>query len=194
MYQEIVLIKRSRRLLSGVIIVLLLAFADVVGAQDKPVLAIDGGYVKLDTTHGEMPPAEDCTEANHDGRLVVDEVFDQLFICTENGWVLGTGEPGPQGETGPPGPAGPQGETGPQGSPGLSGHQVVSGSSGTYYSQAVCPAGKLVLGGGAYTTGSAAVEASHPQTNNGNWSSWVVYNANSSGTVTAYAVCAYVAN
>jgi hypothetical protein len=74
------------------------------------------------------------------------------------------GNPGPTGPMGPPGLPGPQGlpgPTGPAGAPGISGYEVVSVVS-PFDSSAVkvvlveCPAGKVVLGGGAQIFASPA--------------------------------------
>jgi hypothetical protein len=75
------------------------------------------------------------------------------------------GPAGPQGETGPTGPqgvSGAQGATGPQGPPGPSGASLESNSTTVNFStlslgetvsvSVPCPAGKVVLGGGAHTT------------------------------------------
>lgn len=86
------------------------------------------------------------------------------------------GPAGPQGAKGDVGPAGPAGPAGPQGSPGptgpagpagaagISGYQVVAVSRTiqplpTYTSEATpsasCPVGKVLLGGGGYTSSNA---------------------------------------
>ena len=59
------------------------------------------------------------------------------------------------GPTGVQGIPGPQGVPGPQGAPGLSGYEIVTtetafDSTTTKVGGADCPAGKVVLGGGAY--------------------------------------------
>jgi hypothetical protein len=63
----------------------------------------------------------------------------------------------PTGPQGPEGPQGPQGPGGPQGPAGLSNLQIVVGQSANNsatvkFATASCPAGKRVVGGGAYVT------------------------------------------
>ena len=75
------------------------------------------------------------------------------------GSVGPTGATGPAGPTGAIGPTGPTGPTGPQGPAGVSGHEVVSvfradgppAQPGVFvFTEVVsCPAGKVVVGGGA---------------------------------------------
>ncbi len=59
---------------------------------------------------------------------------------------------------GPEGPQGPEGPAGPQGPAGLSGHQIVTAQSvlnsvAFKTVLAACPAGKKVVGGGAFVSG-----------------------------------------
>jgi hypothetical protein len=49
-------------------------------------IAISEGYIKLDTTDGKGPPYWDCSDDAHQGRMVVDDVNDTLYICTDSGW------------------------------------------------------------------------------------------------------------
>ena len=80
------------------------------------------------------------------------------------------------GAVGPAGPAGPAGAAGP---PGVSGLVLVSDdtaadSSSPKATQAVCPTGKKVLGGGSELTANAAgsavaVQDSHPQPSGSGW-------------------------
>lgn len=124
---------------------------------------------------------------------------------------LPAGPTGPTGATGPTGPTGQRGLTGvtgsqgPAGSPGgLSGLEAVYVASGggpatTKESEAQCPAGKKVTGGGSLITGNTNasvrvstpgqvptltswyVEAKEPTPTGGSW------------TLMAYAVCAHAA-
>ena len=65
-----------------------------------------------------------------------------------------TGEPGPQGPTGPTGPQGATGPTGPAGPAGALGYVRIVGpesrrsSKSSRTATAVCPSGKVVVGGG----------------------------------------------
>jgi hypothetical protein len=116
-----------------------------------------------------------------------------------NGAPGPTGGPGASGAPGPRGSPGPSGPPGPAG--GLSGYERVSkqvsvGSSGGQ-AEAVCPAGKQVVGGGFFT-GSPSVapyfSAPGAHTVNGVYvyDSWIVIVPGPAGPLTAYAVCANV--
>jgi hypothetical protein len=126
---------------------------------------------------------------------------------------------GPVGPTGPMGPQGLQGERGPQGLPGqqgiqgvqgptgISGLEVVSAHSGfqsaaLIETQAYCPAGKQVIGGGFSTLGTfgkVIVRVSAPVNliNLNGWGVSVVTidypNPVQDWAVVAYAICANVA-
>jgi len=104
--------------------------ANPAWAEGGSLIVVNGGYLRLDTTQGGAPPAEDCAETSHEGRLIADEVNDTLYLCTEAGWVNGTGEQGPQGPVGPPGAQGPQGTPGPQGPQGPKGDAGPQGPAG----------------------------------------------------------------
>jgi hypothetical protein len=95
------------------------------------------------------------------------------------------GAQGPQGERGPQGeqgPAGPRGEAGPAGSGGVSGLQWIGQQTGSDSSlrkggTAVCPAGKVALGGGALPFGSqlegvAITTSSIATSGSGNNNAW----------------------
>src|SRR5262249_48921868 len=68
-----------------------------------------------------------------------------------------TGAKGATGSRGPSGPAGPTGATGPTGPNGVSGYEVVSkfviGSAQEVDGEALCPSGKVAVGGGASVSG-----------------------------------------
>jgi hypothetical protein len=109
----------------------------------------------------------------------------------------------PAGPQGPQGPEGPQGPGGPQGPAGLSGLQIVNSystlNSASYkFVFANCPAGKKLVGGGAYVVGvpkEIGIVASYPIST----TSWfasahelpAVYLPN--WRIRAYAICATVA-
>ena len=83
----------------------------------------------------------------------------------ETGSQGARGPAGPAGPTGPTGPTGPVGPQGPQGDPGPSGSQLVTGTPVTSApatprqtlttATATCPAGTVLLGGGAQITTTA---------------------------------------
>jgi hypothetical protein len=117
------------------------------------------------------------------------------------------GPAGPQGPAGPAGPQGPAGPTGLQGAPGVSGYQIVVATTanvnlapnGFHISEAFCPAGKKILGGGVIVrgpilTGIWTVQDSGPTSD----SSWGVGIGNTQTTtnhadsVEVYAICANV--
>jgi hypothetical protein len=124
------------------------------------------------------------------------------YLVTSTGGTGGaTGTPGPQGPVGPPGPAGPQGLPGPQGVAGLSSVQTVqvsgtapAGAGGG--ASATCPAGKRVIGGGAFAQNiTLRVYASYPSSS----TTWSVTFARDAGLVATspanfqvIAVCAVV--
>lgn len=94
---------------------------------------------------------------------------------------------------GPRGAAGATGPAGAAGAPGLSGVEIVTGGDGyTSSAQAVCPAGKRAIGGGAVSGGVSPVylTRSFPAPDG---ASWLAGSAGASPSgVTAYAVCAIV--
>lgn len=49
-------------------------------------IGIEGGFIKLDTTDGFAPPDRNCSLTAHNGRMVVDDVSNKLYICTASGW------------------------------------------------------------------------------------------------------------
>jgi len=59
------------------------------GCQSPPPeISIEVGYIKLDTTEGTPPLNADCISGVHDGRIVIDNINDILYICTQSGWVV----------------------------------------------------------------------------------------------------------
>lgn len=112
------------------------------------------------------------------------------------------GPAGPAGSAGAPGPAGPAGATGP---PGPTGSTVTSGAPVTQNggqdtlatATATCPAGKVLLGGGAQVTNDTfasdvALLSSYPSGGN-SWTAVGVVTVGVIGTtnitVQAYVVC-----
>ena len=117
------------------------------------------------------------------------------------------GPEGPQGATGGAGPAGPQGPAGPAGPAGadgadggLAGYQVVTGAAVTVTpfdfdvsATAMCPAGKVAVGGGASVADSASqidIAQSYPAAGGAGWSVTVHNYEEGDNTVTPYAICA----
>ena len=128
------------------------------------------------------------------------------------GAVGSQGPPGAAGATGPAGPAGPAGATGATGAAGPAGpagSQLVTGTPATsavnaaqntlVTATAACPAGKVVLGGGAHITTTAtqksrALLVSSYASNATTWTAIGVVGTGALGsgntmTVTAYALC-----
>jgi hypothetical protein len=50
-------------------------------------IGIKGGYINLETTDGSAPPDSDCSLDAHNGRMIVDDVNNLLYICTDSGWI-----------------------------------------------------------------------------------------------------------
>jgi hypothetical protein len=117
------------------------------------------------------------------------------------------GPVGPAGAVGPAGPAGPAGPVGPQGPPGpsgLTGYEVVRvdflvPAGGFLRNTALCPVGKVVVGGGASVVGAGTanfhtvVQESGPGTIGGGAQSlWLVAIQNNDTvdhTIGIFAVC-----
>ena len=112
------------------------------------------------------------------------------------------GDPGPQG---PPGPKGDQGDPGPQGPSGFTGYEIVYedfsvASGGFLRDTALCPVGKVVLGGGAAVTGAGTrnfhtvLQESTPGTIGGGaqalWLVAIQNNDSVSHNIRIYAICA----
>jgi hypothetical protein len=139
------------------------------------------------------------------GSLTTKDVKDNTLTSGDikNGTIKPVDLKGGSFPTGPQGPEGPQGPAGPQGVAGLSGHQIVwtqSALNSTAYkfSFAACPAGKRVVGGGAYVLGvpkEIGVVASYPASASAWFASAhelpAVYLAN--WRIKTFAICATVA-
>jgi hypothetical protein len=113
------------------------------------------------------------------------------------------GAMGPQGErgvAGPQGERGPAGPQGPTGAAGFSGYQRVStainGPADFHSGQAVCPAGKEVIGGGVWNHnagGSADLEIHYSYPRENYWTASVKFeDGDRNWSTTIYAICAYV--
>jgi len=115
------------------------------------------------------------------------------------------GDPGPQGPPGPKGDQGDPGPEGPQGPSGFTGYEIVQedfsvASGGFLRDTALCPVGKVVLGGGAAVTGAGTadfntvIQESSPGTIGGGAQSlWLVAIQNNdtvSHNIRIYAICA----
>ena len=44
------------------------------------------GYVQLDLTDGYLPPAEDCDDPSEYGRMMVDQINEDIYVCVVSGW------------------------------------------------------------------------------------------------------------
>jgi hypothetical protein len=113
------------------------------------------------------------------------------------------GERGPAGSQGERGPAGPQGErgpAGPTGSPGLSGYEriitSINGPADFHTGNAVCPAGKSVIGGGVWNNnagGTADLEIHYSYPRDNYWTAQVKFeDGDRNWSTQIYAICAYV--
>jgi hypothetical protein len=117
-----------------------------------------------------------------------------------------TGPEGPQRAAGPGGPTGATGATGPpgtngtNGTDGVSGYQVVAATSADdstspKVSGAVCPAGKLPVGGGFNTSLPAIDESAGESWPFGDMNTWQVGISNvgptTNWTVHAFAICVF---
>jgi hypothetical protein len=53
-------------------------------APGKPQLTVRGGFLKFDTTGGAVPDSADCSDSSaHPGRMIVDEINNLLYVCTD---------------------------------------------------------------------------------------------------------------
>jgi Collagen triple helix repeat (20 copies) len=109
-----------------------------------------------------------------------------------------TGATGPRGATGARGATGPAGPTGATGPTGVANSQQIAGAiesetgpQGTVgpSSEATCPAGTKLLGGGATATGGGALQNSAPNAAN---TAWLASAINASAGTTTFTVQAFV--
>ena len=61
-------------------------FDSKTGCRAPSQISIESGFIKLNTTDGSVPFGADCSETAHNGRMVVDDVSNVLYICTATGW------------------------------------------------------------------------------------------------------------
>lgn len=54
--------------------------------NDKTLLSVEGGYMKLESTKGVAPEPTHCSLDSHIGRMVSDSLFN-LYVCGAAGWV-----------------------------------------------------------------------------------------------------------
>lgn len=55
--------------------------------KNQTAISAKGGYIQLEVQHDRLPPETHCSDSSHHGRLVVDDVNDLLYICTQSGWI-----------------------------------------------------------------------------------------------------------
>ena len=55
-------------------------------SNPNSLLEISNGYIELDTNTG-IPPAGDCDAADEVGRMVVDSINTNFYVCTSVGWA-----------------------------------------------------------------------------------------------------------
>lgn len=108
---------------------------------------------------------------------------------------LPAGPPGPKGDKGD---KGSKGDKGDKGDPGLSGYEIVRNSSvippnTTSTAQAVCPAGKKVVGGAASVQEVPTGLTIHTQINETYYTAYLTNTSNVNRQLNAVAVCAMVA-
>jgi hypothetical protein len=56
------------------------------GCRPASQISINDGFIRLETTDGDAPIGADCSLDTHNGRMVVDDVNDLLYVCTASGW------------------------------------------------------------------------------------------------------------
>jgi hypothetical protein len=117
---------------------------------------------------------------------------------------LPAGPKGDEGDKGDKGDKGAKGDPGAAGPPGATAYQVVTAASGALTQNAftsvtaTCPAGRKVLGGGAFINGvlnsggSAHLITSRPTAGNTAWLATMANPSKISSNLSAYAVCAIV--
>jgi hypothetical protein len=145
--------KRKRRIrLTYANVVASVALFAALGGSSYAALTITGSQVRDGSLSGRDV---------HNGSLTGTDVRDRSLLARDfKPGQLPAGPKGDKGDSGAPGPqgdAGARGEPGPKGDPGFSGREVKivqSGESSTdsKFVFASCPAGKVIIGGGAHIT------------------------------------------
>jgi hypothetical protein len=112
------------------------------------------------TGAGRTPTSLTACAAKDGGAL---RLVAKKKACRSNERVVTWSERGPRGASGTSGINGAAGPQGPAGAPGVSGYQVVEEfrtMSGSYFNNVYvpCPAGKRVVGGGAFAVTAQGVE------------------------------------
>lgn len=51
-------------------------------------ISVTDGYIKPDTTEGDAPPDIDCSLDTDIGRMIVDDVNADFYVCTNSGWII----------------------------------------------------------------------------------------------------------
>jgi hypothetical protein len=122
------------------------------------------------------PALETEVSWNREGQPGAPGATGQAGPPGEKGDKGDTGAAGADGATGAQGPPGPKGDKGDTGAPGgLAGYEVVRAgpfvvNSGTnLFAVALCPAGKVVVGGGPDADGNITLRKSRPQTAPHGW-------------------------
>lgn len=190
-------------------VMLALAAAVVVGTAGGAVgqALITGAQVKDGSLTGADIRNSSLTGTDvRDGSLQVTDLSARARAA-----LKGTPTGGTAGATGPQGPAGPQGATGPQGPAGpvgpagapggLSGHTIVLGTTvsvppsttAIVYSNAVCPEGTVVLGGGYETGFTGLVIADNRPITSRTWAAGARNLGAAPASFTAWATCAATA-
>lgn len=141
--------KKNRRIrITYANVVASLALFAALGGSSYAAIAVTGAQVRDGSLTGR-----DVRNSSLTGK----DVRNQSLLAED--FKAGQLPAGPQGPKGDPGAPGPKGDTGPKGDPGLPGvsgyqrvvvdKQIVPEVSVFTEAQATCPAGKVVVGGGA---------------------------------------------
>ena len=57
-----------------------------IGTENpQSALQVDG-YVQLALTDGNIPPQADCDESSEYGRMMVDQINEDIYVCVVSGW------------------------------------------------------------------------------------------------------------
>jgi len=62
-------------------------FDPVAGCRlPPPEISVEDGFIKLETTEGATPLGINCSVPSQYGRMLIDNVNDLLYICSDTGW------------------------------------------------------------------------------------------------------------